>query len=190
MKMRKAKGPEKPAFPVSARQAAKRRDIRFLVLFSLYIVAGFSLLLAPFAQSAVKWADGFVAGGSAFLIRMFGGRATANGDLLLGATALHVIRIANGCNGLHVGVLLWSAIASFPAPLARKFKGLVVGTTALYVANFIRVITLFYLQPRGDRWFDLAHLYVWEALIILGTFSVFWLWARGAYPAAAAETNG
>jgi exosortase H (IPTLxxWG-CTERM-specific) len=188
--MQRSKGPEKLSAAGGARQAAKRRDIRFLIIFSVCIVAGFAILLAPFTQPAVKWVDGFVAGASAFIIRICGGRALAIGDVLMRPGSANAIRIANGCNGLHVGVLLWSAIAAFPAPLAQRAKGLVLGTAALYVSNLIRVISLFYLQPQGGIWFDLAHLYLWEALIVLITFSVFWFWARGAYPAEAAEAIG
>ena len=105
----------------------------------------------------------------------------------MGGSSSHAIRIANGCNGLHVAVFLWSAIAAFPAPLAQRIKGLALGTAALCATNLIRVISLFYLQPHGGIWFDLAHLYVWETLVVLITLGAFWFWARGAYSAISAR---
>jgi exosortase H (IPTLxxWG-CTERM-specific) len=149
-------------------------------------------MLAPFARPAVAGVTTLVVESSAFLIRLFGGYASANGDLLVGSSSAHVIRVANGCNGLHVGVLLWAAIAAFPAPLAKKAKGFALTTAALYATNLVRVVSLFYLEPHGGTWFDLAHLYLWESLIVIGAFTVFWLWARGAYPAVseARRLNG
>ena len=182
----------KPARDAGERPASRRRSIRFLILFPVYVLAGFAVLLAPFAQPAVAGVTWFVTEASALLIRLFGGYASASGDLLVGSSSAHVIRVANGCNGLHVGVLLWAAIAAFPAPLAKKAKGFALSTAALYATNLVRVVSLFYLEPHGGAWFDLVHLYLWESLIVLGAFTVFWLWARSAYPAVseARRSNG
>jgi exosortase H (IPTLxxWG-CTERM-specific) len=174
---------EKPARAAVERRDSPRRSLRFLVLFSAYVSIGFALLRAPFAQPAVTGATRLVAAASAFLIRVCGGQALADGDLLSTPSAVHSIRVSNGCNGLHVGILLWAAMAAFPAPLAQKLKGLVLNSSALHAMNLVRVISLFYLQGRGGVWFDLAHLYLWEALIVLCVFAMFGLWARGAYSA-------
>jgi len=190
MKKQRANRPGKPARATVERRNSPRRSLRFLVLFSAYIAIGFALLLTPFAQPVVTGATRLITAGSAFLIRVCGGQALAVGDLLSGSSAAHAIRVANGCNGLHVSVLLWAAMAAFPAPLVQKLKGLVLNTGVLHAMNLLRVISLFYLQRRGGVWFDLAHLYLWEAVIVLCVFAMFCLWARGAYPAdrgAAAE---
>jgi len=164
--------------------ASTRRSVRFVLLFAAYFLAGFALLRTPFADPVSAGITNLVTEVSAFLIRLFGGQATANGDLLAGSVSTHVIRVADGCNGLHVSILLWAAVAAFPASLARKVKGLAAGTAIIHAANLLRVISLFYLEPHGGAWFDFAHLYLWEALIVLGVFAFFGLWAQRVYQPA------
>lgn len=179
-------GKPKDPLSVKPKQAAQgpagsRQSLRFLLFFSLYLVVGFVVALAPFAQPAVLGLNRLVTAASAFLIRLCGGHAAANGDLLMGAGGGNVLRLANGCNGLHVTILLCAAVAAFPASPLRKMKGLAAGMALIHAVNLIRVISLFYLAPHGGVWFDLAHLYVWESLIVLGALAFFWRWAGDAY---------
>ena len=50
--------------------------------------------------------------------------------------------------------------------------------------------TLFYLGQYSMTWFDFAHSYLWESLIMLDTMVVFWYWVtrvlRAGAPAHAA----
>jgi exosortase H (IPTLxxWG-CTERM-specific) len=87
------------------------------------------------------------------------------------------IRMANGCNGVNVTILLWAAVIAFPASWVQKAKGLLTGTLAIHFINLIRFISLFYLGQYNQRWFDFAHMYVWESLMMLDTLVVFWTWA-------------
>ena len=43
--------------------------------------------------------------------------------------------------------------------------------------NLLRIISLFYLGQYNRNWFDFAHFYLWEGLIVLDTLAIFWLWA-------------
>jgi hypothetical protein len=82
---------------------------RFLALFGIIMLAGFALLEAPFAQSAVNLftrALVHLAGG---LILVLGGHATVNGDVLTSPANGFGVQMANGCNGMHVMILLWAA---------------------------------------------------------------------------------
>ena len=44
--------------------------------------------------------------------------------------------------------------------------------------NIIRVISLFYLGQWSYRVFEWAHLYVWQALIMLDVLIVWLVWVR------------
>ena len=39
------------------------------------------------------------------------------------------------------------------------------------------MISLYYLGQYNRDWFDFAHMYLWESLIVLDTLAVFWIWA-------------
>lgn len=63
------------------------------------------------------------------------------------------------------------------SPVGRqKLWGVLLGFLAIQAMNVLRVISLFYLGKWDKDMFDFAHLYLWQALIILDAFVVFLLW--------------
>ena len=44
--------------------------------------------------------------------------------------------------------------------------------------NLLRFISLYYLGQYSMRWFNFAHEYLWESLIMLDAMVVFGLWVR------------
>lgn len=150
---------------------------RFVLLFGISLAVLFGLLLAPPTEPAItRFTRGLVTV-SAALIRLFGGHAVAIGDLLENPTDHFAIQMAYGCNGAHVTILLWAALLAFPASWIQKAKGLAAGTAAIHVVNLIRFVSLFYIGQYNRGWFDFAHLYLWESLMMLDTLVIFWTWA-------------
>ena len=151
---------------------------RFVLIFAISLAILFALLLAPFTTPAVdRFTRGLVIVCAA-LIRIFGGHAIAVGDLLQDPSNRFAVQMAYGCNGAHVTILLWAAVLAFPATWTQKAKGLLAGTAAIHVVNLIRFISLFYVGEYDRAWFDFAHLYLWESLMMIDTLVVFWTWAH------------
>jgi len=44
--------------------------------------------------------------------------------------------------------------------------------------NVLRIVSLFYLGQWNMQWFEFAHLYLWQALIMLDVLVVWLLWVR------------
>ena len=156
----------------------QNRMVRFLVLFPIFLAVGFCGLLIPFLHPAVT---GFTRGLveiSAIVIRLFGGSATAHQVVLQSPSNGFAMEVIDGCNGDDVVVLLWAAILAYPASWSQKGKGLLAGTATIYVINFLRIISLFYLGQYNTQWFEFAHLYVWESVFVLLTLTIFWMWVR------------
>jgi exosortase H (IPTLxxWG-CTERM-specific) len=153
------------------------RMYRFLILFCVCLLAGFILLFTPFTKPAVDGFSRAIVSLAAVLIRLCGGRAVALADLMQNPVTHFEIRMANGCNGVNVTILLWAAVIAFPASWLQKAKGLLAGTLAIHSVNLVRFISLFYLGQYSQRWFDFAHMYLWESLMMLDTLVVFWTWA-------------
>jgi len=82
------------------------------------------------------------------------------------------------CNGVEATIVLVAAILAFPAPWTHKLIGLVTGIVAVQGLNVVRVISLFYLGQWDTQWFEWAHLYVWQALIMLDVLIVWLIWVR------------
>jgi exosortase H (IPTLxxWG-CTERM-specific) len=155
---------------------SKAQMRRFLFLFPVCMAAGFALLQAhPVAMLVEKFTSSLV-GISAALIHLFHGKAAVDGVVLASPEGF-AVRVENGCNAVNVTILLWSAILVYPAPWAQKFKGLAAGTLVLHAINLLRIISLYYLGRYNQNWFQFAHLYLWESLIVIDTLVIFWGWA-------------
>ena len=88
------------------------------------------------------------------------------------------VSIEPGCNGIEASIVLIAAILAFPAPWKHKFIGLLAGLTAIQGLNLVRIISLFYLGQWNMDIFEWAHLYLWQALIMLDALVVFIVWVR------------
>lgn len=163
----------------SSGTAAERRGLshqaRFLVLFGACFLAGIGLVLLPpfhaiderFSQILVSVSHG--------LIALCGGAATVQGAILRAPSGF-AIEMKDGCNGINVTILLWAAVLAFPAPWNMRAWGVAAGTLAIQLVNIVRFISLFYIGQFNTSWFEFAHAYLWETLLILDTIVVFWLW--------------
>ena len=156
----------------------QNRMVRFLVLFPIFLAVGFCALLIPFLHPAVTAFTRGLVEVSAIVIRLFGGHAAAQQVILRNPSNGFAMEVLDGCNGDDVVVLLWAAILAYPASWLQKGKGLLAGTAAIYLINFLRIISLFYLGQYNTRWFEFAHLYVWESVFVLLTLTIFWMWVR------------
>jgi exosortase H (IPTLxxWG-CTERM-specific) len=135
------------------------------------------MLMAPVRP----FIDGFserLASSSAWLIHIFGGSCTHDGAILSTVARDFSMRILDGCNGLNVVVLLWSAMLAYPAKWKWRWIGLASGLIAIQSLNLVRLISLFYLGQYSKSIFEFAHLYLWETLIIIDAMLVFGVWTR------------
>ncbi|HLJ45967.1 MAG TPA: exosortase H [Bryobacteraceae bacterium] len=152
--------------------------IRYGLVFPALLLIGFDLLSEGFTSHAIEAFDSAVASAAAGLIRVFHGHVIVQGNLLASPQAGAQLKIINGCDGLHVSILLWAAILVYPSTWYGKLQGLGWGSMAIHILNVLRVVSLYYLLQYNRVLFDFAHLYVWEALITVDALVAFALWAH------------
>jgi exosortase H (IPTLxxWG-CTERM-specific) len=157
---------------------ARQAPWRFAVAFVTFFLVGIGLLLSPFVQPAVDRLSRTFVSAAAGLIILCGGKASAVGAILRDTNSGFGIEMRNGCNAIDVTVLLWSAMLAFPAQWSQKIKGVLAGSLLILSVNLLRFISLFYLGQYSLTWFDFAHSYLWQSLIVLDTMVVFWIWVR------------
>jgi exosortase H (IPTLxxWG-CTERM-specific) len=153
--------------------------IRFFILFLVLQAGLFGLELTPWAQDwfVVPWTNRLAAI-SAGIVKIFDSDVLAQGKVLQSVSNGFAVSIEAGCNGVEATIVLVAAILSFPASWGRKLIGLVAGIVAVQGLNIVRVISLFYLGQWNFNAFEWAHLYVWQALIMLDVMVVWLLWVR------------
>jgi len=153
----------------------KLRPLRFVVIFAGCLLAGFDVLFTPPVQELDVEFSRALVGVSHKLILVFGGHATREGAILRSSNGF-AVEMRDGCNAVNVTILLFSAILAFPAGWKIKAIGLMAGAAILQAVNIRRFIPLFYLGQYSLTWFEFAHAYLWESLIMLDTVVVFWYW--------------
>jgi len=166
---------------------------RFFLVFAAVLVALFAVQLTPPVQSAlvVPWTEA-LARVSARLITLGDSNVVAFGKMLQSTRNGFTVSIESGCNGVEAALVLIAAMLAFPAPWRHRAIGIGAGLFAVQALNVVRVISLFYLGQWSLRAFEWAHLYLWQALIMLDVLIVWLVWIRAvpaerdAPPAAAA----
>jgi exosortase H (IPTLxxWG-CTERM-specific) len=153
--------------------------IRFFVVFVVLLALLFGLELTPWAQAwfVEPW-TGALAQVSAWLVTLFDSSVVAAGKVLRSTENGFAVSIEAGCNGVEATIVLIAAMLAFPAPWKHRLFGLAVGILAVQGLNVVRVISLFYLGQWDRDVFEWAHLYVWQALIMLDVLIVWLVWVR------------
>lgn len=152
---------------------------RFFALFLILLVGLFSLeILSPVQAHVVMPFTAFLAKVSAGIIQMFDSQVAASGQVIRSLTNGFAVQIAPGCNGVEAVIILFAAIFAFPAPFKHKLVGFGAGFLAIQLLNLLRIISLFYLGQWSMTAFTWAHLYLWQALIILDALVVWLIWLR------------
>ena len=157
--------------------------IRFFVVFLVLLAFLFGLELTPWAQRwfVEPWTT-TLAQISTSLVTLFDSGVTATGKVIASTSNGFAVSIEAGCNGVEATIVLLAAMLAFPAPWKHKLVGLAAGVVAVQGLNVVRVISLFYLGQWNRDVFEWAHLYVWQALIMLDVLIVWLVWVRTLPP--------
>lgn len=159
---------------------------RFAVIFGVCFLVGIGVMLLPPVQVLDAAFSRVLVSLSHGLIGFCGGKAILQGAILRSPGGF-AVEMRDGCNAVNVTILLWSAVLAFPAPWRMKVMGVIAGSLVIQVLNILRFISLFYIGQYSTTWFEFAHGYLWESLLVLDTMVVFWLWVNRVNRAAATD---
>jgi exosortase H (IPTLxxWG-CTERM-specific) len=153
--------------------------LRFTLTFAALVIGGMGALLTDTVDKSVvlPFTEGLAALCAA-AIRLCGGSAIAIGRHLQFVSGCGGVTVENGCNAIEVSILFAAAILAYPAPARRRLVGAIFGVSLLQGINLVRIISLLYLSCHSKSWFDLVHLYFWDAVIMLDGLVIFLIWQR------------
>jgi exosortase/archaeosortase family protein len=135
-------------------------ELRFCVAFTVLTVAIFGALylahdlVVVALNQHIAWLAGAI-------VRGLGTDAVITGAVI--RTSDFAVEIKNNCNAIYELGLYAAAVWAYPASVAAKVTGTLVGAGVLNLVNLLRVVTLLGLGIFARDWFDVAHLYVWQA---------------------------
>jgi exosortase H (IPTLxxWG-CTERM-specific) len=153
--------------------------LRFFLIFLVVQMVLFGVeLLNPVQRAVViPWTE-MLALVSAWLTQAFDAGVISHGIIIQDRVSGVGVSIEAGCNGIEASIILVAAIVAFPASWRMKLAGLAIGFFAVQAVNVLRIISLFYLLKWNQSWFEFAHIYLWQALIMLDVLVVWMLWVR------------
>ena len=152
---------------------------RFLGIFLLVLLALFLAELTPPVQRliVVPW-TGFLATASAFLMRLADPSVLSHGNVLQDMRTGTGIAVEAGCNGVEACIMLAAALVAYPAAWRERAVGLLLGAVAVQLLNLVRIVSLYYLAQWSVPAFEFAHLFLWQALIMVDVLVVWLVWLR------------
>ena len=122
---------------------------RFGLKFGLLLVLLYVLLAIPFFDRALY---GYLEANAwlANVILRGLGQPTHVSEVTIQSPQF-AMAIRRGCDAVEPTWLLCAAMISFPAPLAHKLKGMLVGIVLLQALNLVRIVTLYWILSAGKR---------------------------------------
>ncbi len=112
---------------------------------------------------------------SVAIINVFGEGATAKGTRV--SSPRFSVDILHGCDAIAPTALFIAAVLAFPASLRSKLPAVLVGAVVLAVINLARIVTLFFTGIYYPKWFQAAHVDMWQPFFILLALALWVAWA-------------
>lgn len=153
--------------------------LRFFGIFLVVQLVLFGIeMLNPVQQAVVHPWTGWLAKVSASIVHLIDPTVISYGRVLQSAKTGFGVSIEAGCNGVEATIVLVAAMLAFPSSWKMKLWGIGLGFIAVQAVNLLRIVSLFFLGQWNFEVFEFAHLYMWQALIMLDVLIVWLLWMR------------
>lgn len=159
----------------------RRHEWRFCLVFALLSVAGFAVLYAT-GDVVVSALNRHIAWTAALVLRVLGISAAAAGAVV--SAGGFAVEIKSNCNAIYEFGLYAAAVGAYPTSIGAKAAGLLIGGGVLYAVNIARVVSLLALGLYAREWFEVSHLYVWQALFFATVVACWFGWVLRLRPRA------
>ena len=159
----------------------QREGIRFCALFALFTGVAFAILYAG-QNVLVVPLNRHLAWMTEKAIRLVGVNASSSGGVV--NMSGFAVEIKNNCNAVYEAGLYAAAVWAYPASWRDRLAGTLTGMGVLYLANFVRILTLLTVGLLYRSWFDATHLYAWQAVFLLVVGTCWIAWVSRIRPAA------
>jgi exosortase H (IPTLxxWG-CTERM-specific) len=171
----KKRSGEKSLLQKWVRHAKEQNAI--LRVVSTYIISLFGLFSLYFIIDDTAMFTGFLkinAHATAFMVNLFGSNVSILGNEVF--SDRYAIRIVDECTAIAPFIIFTAGVLAFPGLWKHKLIGLLFGFIALNVLNLARTTSLFYIGQAQPALMDVAHLMVWQGLMILASVGFWFIW--------------
>jgi exosortase H (IPTLxxWG-CTERM-specific) len=151
--------------------------VRAYITFLVCIVVLYTLLRTSIMREIIgqPLALAFAAV-SGFILNLLSLKATTSGTVL--QVEGFAARIDDVCTGIFVVAIYISAVMAYPSRAKEKLKGILLGASVILSLNLIRVVSLMYIGRYFPSFFEVAHLLIWQSLIIFAALLIWIYWTE------------
>jgi len=143
-----------------ARVSRHGAEVRFFVVFVTLTLGMFAVLYLAHDLIVVR-INQYVAQVSGAIVGALGSDVVTAGAVIMASG--FAVEIKNNCNAIYEFGLFTAAVWAYPASIGAKIAGTLIGAGVLTLVNVVRVVTLVALGVTAREWFEITHLYVWQA---------------------------
>jgi len=156
------------------RDPAARFAVLGALLFGLFSFIFRAGSVVPIVGRFVHAATEAQASMAAALLRLAGQPVVRKGLLLDGGG--FACEVGEGCNGFVALTLAAAAVLAWPVAWRRRLLGLLWMLPVVLALNVLRIAGLWWVGRHRPDWFDLAHVYVGQVFVIVGTVAAWGIW--------------
>ena len=89
-----------------------------------------------------------------------------------------IVGIADACNALELYILYMGFLIAFPGSLKRRLLFSMIGLTAIYICNILRLAALSVMNMQRISAMDMAHHYFFKLIVYAIIFGLWMAFAR------------
>lgn len=170
-----SRGGARMSLAARIRQARQRHGVAvrsgLVFVFSLVALQTPLVLLGPrFWELPNAWTARL----TAMSLSLLGASARAEGPSV--QSSVLSFEVIGECTGIYPILIYASAVLAFPVRWRYKLAGLAAGIPCLVLVNLVRLTSLCYIGRWWPEKLDVAHIVVWQSLIIFFTILAWFVW--------------
>lgn len=151
----------------------QREGLAFCLRFGLYTIAIF-LILYALQKPVVDPFTWLIARLTHTVLTILGAQSWVSGAAV--GIPGFAVEIKNNCNAIYEIGLYAAAVFAYPASFKQRVLGTVMGAALLYLVNLLRVVGLIGIGRYLPGGFQVAHLYLFQALFLAFVAACWLIW--------------
>ncbi len=129
-----------------------------------------------FGSGLMDGVTGWTAASAAFPLQLLGTDVDVRGTIV--TSDRFAYNIVAECTLVGPLMLYVAAVLAYPVTLASKASGVALGLLVIGGLNLVRLVSLFYVGTYMPQHLDVAHLVVWQGVMVLSVVVLWLYWVQ------------
>ena len=150
----------------------KNKYINFIVIFFSSLIILQLLTHIPIFVNTLIYITTQITG---FIVKLFYSDITINEFHIISKRGIDM-EIIYECTGIYgIIVFISAALSTFWVDKFEKMKGIIIGITVIFIANIIRLVSLYIISQEYPPAFEYVHTYFWQLFLIIVIITLYYI---------------